>query len=693
MKPFAIRSLRTKLLLSFALLGLFPLLVLGFLSTRASLQASAAVAGDRLAARAKIIADDVRDLLAGWEHEIQLFSGLPTAARGTPEELDALSDRMIGIYPSYDLILVADRDGTIIASNSSTGDHKAFDRTQIVGTTARGQAWYDSVASGQVARGVSYNSGAIVDPLMAQVSQGDGRGVVHSMGVYDDKGQLVRVWSNHATWSRSIGKVLDENVAGMRSTGQTSAVVELIDFTGQVIARSPGLQTASLNLVSGGSRAAKNAVAGEAGVIRETDPTDGGDDYVGYTSISKESKWALLTRVTAVEVAAAGHAVRSFAIVVVICAMVFIAFGAILVARSLIRPVKGIASTLARVAGGDLTARAEIRGNDEIAQMTRALHTALEKIGGAFASIGGGVQALARSSDDLTMVGKTLGASADDTSRQAGVVAAASEQAGKNVQTVASGTEEMSVTIKEIAKNAAEAARVATTAVSQAHRTNTLIGKLGESSIEIGAVLKVITTIAEQTNLLALNATIEAARAGEAGKGFAVVANEVKELAKETAKATEDITRRIEAIQADTAGAVTAIGEITLVIGQINDIQSTIASSVEEQAATTNEIGRNLHELAQASNEIAQNVTSVAASAGSTADCSMLTRTAATSLSELAGALSAEMTQFTFDASSTPAAHRTTGTMVRVPPGYAVPSAAPAAGAAPRGNGSRAVRH
>ncbi len=177
-------------------------------------------------------------------------------------------------------------------------------------------------------------------------------------------------------------------------------------------------------------------------------------------------------------------------------------------------------------------------------------------------------------------------------------MSAAAEQVSKSVQTVAASAEEMTASIKEIARNAHEAARVATSAVRVAEVTSGTISKLGDSSIEIGKVIKVITSIAEQTNLLALNATIEAARAGEAGKGFAVVANEVKELAKETAKATEDISRKIDAIQGDTTEAVKAIKEIRGIIGQVNDISTTIASAVEEQTATTNEIGRNVAQAA-----------------------------------------------------------------------------------------------
>jgi methyl-accepting chemotaxis protein len=182
--------------------------------------------------------------------------------------------------------------------------------------------------------------------------------------------------------------------------------------------------------------------------------------------------------------------------------------------------------------------------------------------------------------------------------------------------------------------------------VQVADRADTTIAKLGESSAEIGKVIKVITAIAQQTKLLALNATIEAARAGEAGKGFAVVANEVKELAKETAKATEDIGQKIEAIQGDTQRAVEAIRQIGAIISQINDIQSTIASAVEEQTATTKEISGNLAEAARGSAEIAHNVTSVATSAQSTSQGANDTRRTATEFARLAADLHALVEQF-----------------------------------------------
>lgn len=256
---------------------------------------------------------------------------------------------------------------------------------------------------------------------------------------------------------------------------------------------------------------------------------------------------------------------------------------------------------------------------------------------------------LATSAEELNRVSQQMSSSADETATQANVVSAASEQVSRNIQTVATGADEMSASIKEIAKNTAEATKVAMSAVRTAEATNETIGKLGQSSAEIGQVIKVITSIAQQTNLLALNATIEAARAGEAGKGFAVVANEVKELAKETAKATEDISQKIEAIQGDTKGAVSAIAQISNVIAQINDIQNTIASAVEEQSATTNEISRNLAEAAKGGVEITKNVTGVAEAAHTTTAAATDTQKSAQGLEGMASELQGLVAQFKLD--------------------------------------------
>ena len=311
--------------------------------------------------------------------------------------------------------------------------------------------------------------------------------------------------------------------------------------------------------------------------------------------------------------------------------------------------VDAILASVQAVAQGDLTQRVPVSGSDAVGQLGEGFSRLIDDLHGNMSAIARNAQSLASSSEQLTSSSQMMAASSEETSAQAGSVSAAAEQVSKSVQTVAASAEEMTASIKEIARNAHEAARVATSAVRVAEVTSGTISKLGDSSIEIGKVVKVITSIAEQTNLLALNATIEAARAGEAGKGFAVVANEVKELAKETAKATEDISRKIDAIQGDTTEAVKAIKDIRGIIGQVNDISTTIASAVEEQTATTNEIGRNVAQAAQGATDIARNITGVAESARNTATGATQTQAAAGALSQMAGELQQMVTQFKID--------------------------------------------
>jgi methyl-accepting chemotaxis protein len=310
------------------------------------------------------------------------------------------------------------------------------------------------------------------------------------------------------------------------------------------------------------------------------------------------------------------------------------------VSRRIVASLRRVQDVCEGLAGGDLTRDSGLTTDDEPGRMGRALDTAMERLRQTMTSIDANATALAAASQEMSDSAVQMSASAEETSVQAQAVSAATEQISRSVDTVSAGGEEMNAAIREISLNATEAARVASDAVLLTTTTSTTMSALSTSSAEIGDVVKTITAIAAQTNLLALNATIEAARAGEAGKGFAVVASEVKDLAQETARATDDISRRVEAIQAGTSGAVTAIEEISTVISRISDFQTTIASAVEEQTATTNEMNRSVAEAATGTNEVAQNITGVATAAQMTSEGVAKAQEASSSLSRMAHELS-----------------------------------------------------
>ncbi|WP_159807037.1 methyl-accepting chemotaxis protein [Cellulomonas citrea] len=353
------------------------------------------------------------------------------------------------------------------------------------------------------------------------------------------------------------------------------------------------------------------------------------------------------SKASADEATAAYHRSRTVVIVVTVVGVALALLLGTLVAGSIVggmAKVRRVAEALSR---GDLREQAGLTSTNEVGATAQALDQAVVHLRNSVGTIDDSATALAAAAEEMSASSQQISSAAEETATQAGMVSAAAEQVSRSIQGVAAGSEQMGASISEIARNANDAARVAAQAVAAADTAGSTVARLGDSSREIGNVVKLITQIAEQTNLLALNATIEAARAGEAGKGFAVVAGEVKELAQETAKATGDISSRVQAIQDDTESAVGAIGEIATVITSINDYQLTIASAVEEQTTTTSEVNRSVNEAAAGSGEIAQSILGVAGAADQTTRGAAQSQQAAGELARMSAELTALVGTFT----------------------------------------------
>jgi methyl-accepting chemotaxis protein len=370
-----------------------------------------------------------------------------------------------------------------------------------------------------------------------------------------------------------------------------------------------------------------------------------------HTSVSSiEGLLATQTTHTRKQVAAALegiHSTQRTALFLIVLLLGAAGVG-VVVAWRVSAPLAETVRLLEIVANGDFRNRLSVDSGDEVGQMRTAVNTAVASLSNALATILAGTTRLDTASRRLTSVGESVAQDAAAANDRAQNAAAAAEEISKAVETVAASTEEMTATVSEIAKSVTEATRVTGEADKEAREAQAVISELGAAGEEIGNVVKLITTIAGQTNLLALNATIEAARAGEAGKGFAVVATEVKELAKQTALATEEIAKRVGGIQASTRAAVAKVQRVVEVIGQATSLQSTIAAAVEEQASANSEIGRNTSDAARGSTDVAQSVTAVATAAGASAKAAADTRATASELSALATELHAAVARFKF---------------------------------------------
>jgi methyl-accepting chemotaxis protein len=640
MRQIRLKSLKVRLLISFGALVAVSILTLSFLAYQRSRADLLEERGQALQAQAEQVIDTIDRVLFERYGDVQAFALNPYAL-GNRQQITEAANAYMRAYGAYDLMIVANRQGIVVAANTVNSDGVSCDTAGLIGRSVRGEPWFERCVNGEIRAGQSYCSDLAVDPWAAQVTKGRGLALNFSAPVRDAQGRVVRVWSNRASWERTVGAIMADTRNRAREKGSLTAETQVLGHDGAFLDDADPDVILKGNLAKMGLAAATGITQGRSGFTNERHKRRNVEQMNGY-AVSRGHRdyrgfgWGVLVREDTAEAEAMSRRLGKFLLLVGLIIAGLAAGLVALLARGIVRPLEETALVLDGVAGGDFTQRLPVRSADEIGRMAKALNTAMARMNEAMRAIGQNSQALASSSQELSTVSHQMSAAAEETSAQSHLVSAAAEQVSHSVATVETSAEQLSTCVREIARNAADAAQVAADAVSVAKHTNQTVARLGASSAEIGDVVKVITSIAEQTNLLALNATIEAARAGEAGKGFAVVANEVKELAKETARATEEIGSKISTIQADTQEAVAAIGRIGEIIHEIHNIQDTIASAVEEQAATTHEIGRNLQEATRGSSEIAGNVAGIAESAQGVSAGASQTQSAAEELARMA---------------------------------------------------------
>lgn len=367
----------------------------------------------------------------------------------------------------------------------------------------------------------------------------------------------------------------------------------------------------------------EKALSGESG--EGNFESDMGELTISYSPLELgDLNWALISKIETSEAFATVSTLKIVMIIMAVIGFIVILGIGIILPRSIIRPINKVVARIKDIAEGegDLTLRLDVSGKDEVGVLARWFNTFIERLQTMISNVAKNAENLNNSSTDLSSISTQMSEGADQMSNKSGSVAVASdemssnmesvaaamEEASTNMSMVATAAEQMTATISEIAQNSEKARTITGDAVTQAKGTSDRVGELGRAAIEIDKVTEAITEISEQTNLLALNATIEAARAGEAGKGFAVVANEIKELAKQTADATQEIKDRIGGIQDSTTGTVKEIEQILGIINNVNEIVSTIATAVEEQSVTTKEIATNVAQASEGISEVNKKV-------------------------------------------------------------------------------------
>lgn len=700
MMTFKIRGKLVAILMAF---GLIPAISI-FLVYQSQEQSFKDSFGDRIKVSASSLNDVIDRNLFERYGDVQAFGLNGDAANPNywrnPSAENGLIQSMNGYmtgYGIYKLMLLVDTKGKLLAVNTVDGLGKAL-KTELLYKSNFAEAdWFKDVIAGKFLEGRNGLSGTAAyqprkEKVVADLYGEDGYVIPFATPVKDQDGKIFAVWVNFADFGL-VEDIVASFYDNFKSQNMTTTELTLLDPSGNIIVdydpHAQGWETykrnpdvvGKLNLAKLGVVAAQEAVSGKSGVMVSTHARKKMDQVSGFAYSSGAYDypglgWSVLIRVSVDDGYAAINAVKlEMIIAILISGALSSAFGWFIGGVSA-RPLSGMALTMNELASGKHEVEVpSLDRSDEIGDMAQAVQVfkdnairtkeleagqevaaqraelekkeMMDKMANDFeASISGVVQSVSSAATEMYASAEAMVTTSDRTSSQASSVAAASEEASTNVQTVASAAEELSASIAEITRQVSDSLVANSSAVSKADKSQETVQLLVASAQKIGDVVELISDVAEQTNLLALNATIEAARAGDAGKGFAVVASEVKNLANQTARATEDIREQVSNIQSVAEEAASSIRDIGESITIVSNNTSSVSTSVEEQDSATQEIARNVEQAAAGTQEVTSNITMVTQGASETGAAASEILSAAGELSKQAEHLNGEVNSF-----------------------------------------------
>ena len=607
----------------------------------------------------------------------------------------------VRLYGIYSLSMVLDKDGRVVAVNTVDAKNAKLDTAFLIGKDFSNADWFKDCKSGRFTKSEVLTGTVVSDVALdsdASTLFGPETLVVgYSAPILGNGGEFRGVWRNLADFTL-VEDIIRASYVSLEKRGIKSGEITLATRQGTLLAFLEPSHSGTLNFnrtKSGvlkktkeelGTESIKQAAQGKEGFLREVCPDKNVWQISGFTkSLGALGYpglgWIMTVSVTEQDLLNRVHGntfglsrVHELVYGIAVAAIIIVLVAAFFIGRSVSRPIVACSREVQKLAEGNLTGGVNLKRQDELGVLANSVDTCIGNLRKMVQEITNTSEALTESAAILTETANSQAAGAEQTNVQAHTVAAAGEELAINSKsmtisateisqsstTVAAALEEMSSSIQEVARNCTQESEIARKADTQARQTRDLMIKLDESARQIGKIVELINQIAEQTNLLALNATIEAASAGEAGRGFAVVANEVKELARQSAAATEDIRRQVTLIQDNTANSMNAIDDVADVIEQVSQIASSIAAAVEEQSATTSEIVRSLHIVTSSTmalsenvknaslgaDEVSRNIHGVSQTAGESAKGASRITTSAGELSHLAGSLGLLVNKF-----------------------------------------------